>query len=311
MDSVISTILPVFGIILIGYLAARLRFMQEAAIDGLVRFVFNFAVPLLLFRSIGGAGLPADIPWVLPAAFYLGAVTTFILGVAAGGILFRRGALNAMSYGAAAAYGNTVLMGIPIVLVTYGEAASVPLFVIMGIHTLVMVPMVSLGYAAASGKGRGLGETLAELARDLARNPILVALIAGLLYGRFAPPLPAVLDEIARLLGETAMPAALFAMGGTLARYRLGGQTPHALTLAALKLILFPLAVWFVASELLALPLLWVQVAVVLAAMPSGVTAFLFASRYDAARATVTATVVLSTALAVISVPAAIYLTGG
>lgn len=310
MESVFDAILPVFGILVIGYLAARFGFMEDSAVDGLSKFVFNFAVPLLLFRKVAQAGLPADMPWELPIAYYGGVIAIFLVAAVLGAGLFRRGGAEAVSYGAAACYGNAVLMGIPIVLATYGDGASLPLFIIIGIHTLVMVPVISLGYAFAGGKGRGLGGALGDIAGDLARNPILIGLLAGLLYGRYGPPLPSVIDETTRLLGEASMPAALFAVGGTLARYSIGGQVPHALGLSVIKLVLLPLVVWLLADWLLGLPLLWVQVAVVLAALPSGVTAFLFANRYGAAKNTVTTTIILSTLLGLFTVPAAIWLVG-
>ncbi len=295
---------------MIGYLAARFGFMEEAAVDGLSKFVFNFAVPLLLFRKIAQAGLPANMPWELPIAYYAGVIAIFLFAAVLGASLFRRGRAEAVSYGAAACYGNAVLMGIPVVLATYGDGASLPLVIIIGIHTLVMVPVMSLGYAFAGGKGRGLGGALGDIASDLVRNPILIGLIEGLLYGRYGPPLPSVVDETTRLLGVASMPSALFAVGGTLARYSIGGQIPHALGLSVIKLVLLPLVVWLLADRLLGLPLLWMQVAVVLAALPSGVTAFLFASRYGAAKNTVTTTIILSTLLGLFTVPVAIWLIG-
>ncbi len=310
MESVFDAILPIFGILAIGYLAARFGFMEDAAIDGLSKFVFNFAVPVLLFRKIAQAGLPADMPWALPIAFYAGAIAIFLFAAILGGSLFRRNSAEAVSYGAVACWGNTILMGIPIVLATYGDSASLPLFILIGVHTLIMAPVLSLGYAFAGGKGRGLGSALGDVAGDLVRNPILIGMVAGLLYGRYAPPLPLVVDETTRLLGEASMPAALFAVGGTLARYSIGGQVPHALGLSFIKLILLPLVVWVLADRLLGLPVLWVQVAVVLAALPSGVTAFLFAGRYEAAKNTVTTTIVLSSFLGLVTLPGAIWLLG-
>lgn len=310
MESVFDAILPIFGILTIGYLAARFGFMEDAAIDGLSKFVFNFAVPVLLFRKIAQAGLPDNMPWELPFAFYGGIIAIFLFGAVLGVALFRRGPAEAVSYGAAACWGNTVLMGIPIVLATYGDSASLPLFILVGLHTLIMAPVLSLGYAFVGGKGRGLGGALGDVAGELVRNPILVGMLAGLLYGRYGPPLPMVVDETTRLLGEASMPAALFAVGGTLARYSIGGQVPHALGLSIIKLVLAPLVVWVLADRLLGLPMLWVQVAVVLAALPSGVTAFLFAGRYEAAKNTVTTTIILSTLLGLLTLPAAIWLVG-
>ena len=308
MESVFEAILPVFGIMILGYLAARFGFMEEPAIDGLSKFVFNFAIPVLLFRKLALAGLPDRIPWELPIAYYGGVFAIFLFAAVLGIVLFRRGPAEAISYGAASCYGNGILIGIPIVLATYGDRASVPLFLVVGIHTLILVPMISLGYALAGGKGRGLAGALGDIASDLVRNPILIGMAAGLFYGRYGPALPQVVGETMRLLGEASMPAALFAVGGTLARYSIGGQVTHAIALSAIKLALLPLVVWLLATQLLGLPLLWVQVVVLLAALPSGVTAFLFADRYGAAKNTVTTTIVLSTFLGLATVPVAIWL---
>lgn len=310
VESVFSAILPVFGILILGYLAARFGFMEESAIDGLSKFVFNFAVPLLLFRKLALTALPDPIPWELPIAYYGGVFAIFLFAAALGVGLFRRGPAEAISYGAASCYGNGILIGIPIVLATYGDRASLPLFIVVGIHTLVLVPVISLGYALAGGKGRGLAGTFGDIAGDLVRNPILIGMAGGLFYGRYGPALPQVVGETMRLLGEASMPAALFAVGGTLARYSIGGQVPHAIALSLVKLALLPLVVWLLAAELFGLPLLWTQVAVLLAALPSGVTAFLFANRYGAAKNTVTTTIVLSTFLGLATVPLAIWLTG-
>jgi malonate transporter len=310
VESVFDAILPVFGIMILGYLAARLGFMEESAIDGLSKFVFNFAVPLLLFRKLALAGLPDPIPWELPIAYYGGVFAIFLVAAALGVSLFRRGPAESISYGAASCYGNGILIGIPIVLATYGDKASVPLFIVVGIHTLVLVPAISLGYALAGDKNRGLASALGDIASDLVRNPILIGMAAGLFYGRYGPALPQIPGETMRLLGEASMPAALFAVGGTLARYSIGGQIGHAIGLSVIKLALLPLVVWFLATAVLDLPHLWTQVAVLLAALPSGVTAFLFADRYGAAKNTVTTTIVLSTLLGLGTVPMAIWLVG-
>jgi malonate transporter len=310
LESVFDSILPVFGILVIGYLAARFGFMEDSAIDGLSKFVFNFAVPVLLFRKISQAGIPEPMPWHLPIAYYGGVIAIFVLAVFLGVMLFRRGTAEAVSYGAVACYGNTVLMGIPLVLATYGDRASLPLFIIIGIHTLILVPVVSLGYAFAGGKGRGLGKAMGDIAADLVRNPILIGLLVGLIYGHFGPALPKAVDTTMRLLGESSMPAALFAVGGTLARYSIGGQVPHAFGLSLIKLVLLPLLVWFLADPMLGLPTLWTRVIVLLAALPRGVTPFLFATRYGAAKNTVTTTIILSTVLGLISVPVTIWLIG-
>ena len=298
MESVLETILPTFGIILIGWLTARLGLFRELAVDGVAQYVFGIAIPMMLFQSTARATIPTEFPLDLLLSYYLGALAAFAVGMLAAGSLFHNALAQQGVFGGASAHSNTVLLGIPVVLGVLGEDATVPLFVLIGVHGLIMVPLI----VTVIGIGRRQGGTIAKVARetvgDLVHNPIVVALLAGALYGLYAPPLPMAAERVVSALAGTAGPCALFALGGVLARYRLAGELGEAAAVSAVKLIVHPLVVWALATYVFTVPPSWVWVAVLLAAMPTGINVFVLAHRYGVATGSIGIAVVLSTALA-------------
>lgn len=297
MASVLEIVTPVFGIVLIGWLAARAGVFGKGAIDGIVDFVFTIAIPLLLFRTLATAGLPEDIPWNVLFAYYLGTYVVFAVGMLAAGIVFRKTLSEQGAFAGSGCFSNLVLLGIPIVFAVFGEAASVPLFLVIGVHNAVLLPVLAVVLGLGQNRSGALLGGLRETFVDLLRNPLVIGLVGGLVYGRIGPPLPGPIDDIIRMLGTAGAPVALFALGGTLARYRIGGLVGEALLICALKLVVLPLVVWLFAARVFELDPTWVWVVTLLAAMPTGVNVFIFSSKYGASPGTAGTTIVLSTAL--------------
>jgi len=104
------------------------------------------------------------------------------------------------------------------------------------------------------------------------------------------------------------VPCSLFALGASLAGYPLTGDVPPALLLSGLKLVAHPVLVWILAVPVLGLEGIWVQVAVTMAAMPSGINVYLFGARYNAAPGVAARTVFLTTALSLVTLSFVLYL---
>jgi len=310
VGSVLGIVTPVFGIVLIGWLAARAGVFGKGAIDGIVDFVFTIAIPLLLFRTLAKAGLPDDIPWDVLLAYYLGAYAVFALGLVVAGVVFRKGLAEQGAFAGSGCFSNLVLLGIPIVLAVFGEAASVPLFLVIGVHNTVLLPLLVLVLGLGQRRTGALLGGLRETLFDMVRNPLVIGLVSGVIYGRIGPPLPGPIDEIIRMLGGAGAPVALFALGGTLARYRISGYFGEAVVICALKLIVQPLVVWLLATRVFDLDPVWAGAITLLAAMPTGVNVFIFTSKYGASPATAGTTIILSTALGAGTVSALIWLFG-
>jgi predicted permease len=136
---------------------------------------------------------------------------------------------------------------------------------------------------------------------QLIRNPIVIALLAGSLWRATNLGLHPIPDRFLELLGEAGIPTALVALGLSLASYSLKGQWRGILTLMSLKMLLLPLAVWLIARHVVDLDPFWTEIAVVLAAMPTGANAYLFAQRYATGTASVSGAIAIGTALSLVT----------
>ena len=263
---IIEIIAPIFGIVLIGWLAARLQAFDEAATRGLSLFAFNFAIPIMLVRTLSRAELPPEPEWRLVVVYFAGAGIVFTLGLVAARRLFDRPGAEPAIFGISAAFSNTIILGIPLVLQAYGEAAAVPLSLIVAFHSALLFTATTVAAEAGIG-GKVPAPALARnILKGLATNPILWGIGAGLALNLQGLRLPAVADRLAEILGAAALPAALFALGANLSRFRLAGSVQEALLLSAFKILLYPALVWLLGTYLIPLQPVSLTVAVTVAA---------------------------------------------
>lgn len=308
MEPVLESILPTFTIVLVGWLMAKLRLFRQIGVDGVAQYVFGVAVPMMLFRYTANAEIPADIPWGFLLSYYLGAFLAFGIGMLVAGGVFYNGISHQGAFGGAASYSNTVLLGIPVVGGILGDEALVPLFVLIGVHGLIMVPLIVTIISYGRRQGGTIGKVAKESIGELVHNPFIVALAAGGLYGLYMPPLPGPIDNVIGTLAGTAGPCALFALGGVLAQYPVTGGLKEAFAVSFIKLVLHPAIVWVLATQIFGVQESWVWVAVMLAAMPAGINVFILAHRYEVASGGIGMSVVLSTALALLTLAGLIQL---
>ncbi|TVR69532.1 MAG: hypothetical protein EA427_07910, partial [Spirochaetaceae bacterium] len=147
----------------------------------------------------------------------------------------------------------------------------------------------------------------------MARNPIVGGLFVGLAFNIFAIPVPEALGTVTGWIRASALPAALFVTGASLRQYRLAGHLAETGMIILTKLLIHPLLVWVAAALILRLPPLWTAVAVVTASLPTGINASVFASKYDAAVAPITSSILVTTALSVVTLTVllAVFSPGG
>lgn len=306
MLTVVDLILPIFAVIALGWGATFTPVFDAASARALSGFVFFFAVPLMLFERVattdpveGGAG-------GLLATYYLATAVVFALGALAARLGFRRRGDETVLIGFAAAYANTVMIGIPVVLTVIGADAAFALFLIISFHSLVFFTLTTVLVESVRGARAGVRRIAPEVARGVVTNPILVALVLGVVANRAGLPLPALFRDFAQLVGGAAVPCALFATGAALRQFHIGGALPLVAVVVALKGVVHPLVAFVLATQVFDLSALFTAVAVVLAALPVGVNPYLFAARYGVAEAECATAIAVSTPLAVITVSLAL-----
>lgn len=311
MSSVLDTVLPVFGLIALGFVAARARIVDAATARGLAQFVFNIAIPAFLFRTIALLETQAIAPWGLWLAFFGGIALVWAAATVVARAIPALDADGGSSAAMAAGFGNLVMLGTPLAISHFGPQAAFPAGLILSAHAPVLWFAATV-HREFSRTGTHL--TLAAMTRDLAlglaRNAIVIALLAGAVWRVTGLGLHPVPGAMLKMLSDASIPTALFALGLSLAGYSLKGQWSAMAVLIVLKMAMLPAAVWLLVTYAVSLPPLWAKVAVLLAAIPTGANAFLFASRYDAALPAVSGAIAVGTALAAITVTALLYWMG-
>jgi malonate transporter len=297
LATLLNTVAPVFGIMLLGFLAVRMKMLEEAGVKGLVLFVFNFAIPLLLFRSLASVELPEQIEWSFVLSFYGASYACYFLGMLLGRFLFRRPLGDQAIFGMSAGFSNTVLLGIPILLTAYGPEATLPIFLLIAFHSATLLPLTTIILQIARGQEVSALGQARTVGLEIIRNPIIMGLFLGFMANLLEVALPSGIDRTVELLASSAIPCALFAMGASLAGYPLMGDASPAVFMTAIKVVLHPLLAWILAVPVFGLEGIWVPVAVTMAAMPTGVVVYLFSARYNAAQGVAARTVLLSTIL--------------
>lgn len=271
MENAILVVLPVAGIVLLGFACVKIGYISEDAAGGVARFAAAVAIPLLAFRTIERAGWPASADNTLEifGSFYGAALLVLVVALVVAHALFHSGAADAWAAAVGSSHGNVILLGIPAVLMIVGGDIGQPLFFLVALHGLVMAILTALVAALAE---RRLGELLSGVwaaAAEQIRNPLLIGVLLGLLWNRLGLPLPASVDGIIGTLAKVAAPVALFGFGGVVARYPIAGALGMPMAISVLKLGLNPVLVWLIATRLFSLPGSWIWAAVVLAAMPT------------------------------------------
>jgi malonate transporter and related proteins len=325
---VLNKLLAIFGTVALGWLAGRLRWLGEpaGAIDParlLGNAAFYIFVPALLFRTTARLDIAA-MPWATVVAFFV-PVLAMLGAVYTAGRLRRRGRpapdLAAGERIAAApsvravsvVFGNSVQVGIPVVTALFGEAGLGIHIALVSVHALVLLSaltvLVELDLArerASHDASAGLWRTLRSTVRNTVIHPVVLPVLAGGLYNATGWPLPGPLDETLQLLGTAVAPLCLVLIGITLA-YTAGatvlGSVRGALGITLLKLLALPALVLAVAHGGFGLRGLPLQVAVMMAALPTGSNALIFAQRYRSQEAQATTAIVLSTVGFVLTAP--------
>ena len=267
---------------MVGYVTASVGWFDQVAIRGLTRFVFDFAVPMLLLRTISTATLPDVIPWDYLASYYLGTFIILLSGLGITRLLWQRTFSQQVINAFSSSFSNTVLLGIPIILLTFGDRAVLPLFIIIGTHGIIMVPLFTIMLEMGKSGRAPIKTVIVRTSYGLFTNPLIIGLLSGLACNLFEITLWKPLDEMAKLLANSVTSCALFALGATLASFRKNIPWQEVPMIVILKTILHPVVVWGLATLVFRVKeVIWIQVLVLLAAQPTGVNPFLFASRYD------------------------------
>lgn len=292
----LAALASVFICILLGYLAKHFRYVQEQVERGLTEFVFKVSVPALIFLAMAQQTDSQGSMWGYWISYFGGAALVWALCAWLACRYLQQDKRSALLMGFSTSQSNTVFVGVPLILQAFGPQASYPLFMLLAVHMPVMMGAASFIIEADGSKP--VSHQVRGLAQVLGKNPIFVALMAGLLWKLLPISVPELPEQILKTLAQCASACALFALGMSIHRLGIRGHMGPISLVVTGKLLLHPLAVWVLATFVFDMPPLFTAVATMFAAMPIGINSYLLASKYQAGEATVASSIALSTLLA-------------
>lgn len=299
---VANIVLPLFGIMVVGFLAGYFGILKKNGSAFLSRFVFVVALPSLAFIKLSHVPASEFFNWPFLGALGGSMLATMVIGLTVARLAFP-GSLTAHAmHGLTAMYSSTGYVGLPLILLAFGEVALVPGIIGAVITGTVFLPIAVL--LAETDRGRREGVmSFAPLLRVL-RNPVLIATAAGLICSASGIVIPKPAAKLFELLGDAYVPCALFSAGLFMSGGIVRTATAEIGWLVIAKLILHPIIAWWLAYHVFDLEGILPAIVVLQAALPCGVPVFVLAQHYNTFTARSNAVIVISTAFSIITLSA-------
>ena len=296
---VVNLILPVFAVVVTGYLFARLGILPESVGGILIQFVYYVAIPALLFVVIAQEKIDSLLNWPFIAA-YGGVVVVVFLIILFGSILSRKMALASATMLATICVGsNTAIIGLPLLHSLFGHKIVVLSAITNIIVVALFLVQVLILEASGPNDSESAGSKLAHI-KNAVLNPIILSVILGVAYAITPLSLPKLVTDYLELLGAALTPCALFAIGMSIKPAEVLKSGATIVFASTVKLLVVPILV-FAAARMIGLDPLMTIVAVVAAAVPTAKSEFILAKQYHQSEDLVAGTISLTTAISIIS----------
>ena len=300
MFDVLTVVLPVFIVLAFGYAAVWGKVIQDAHIDGLMKFAQTFAIPCLLFRAISTLDLRTSLDVPLLFSFYAGVVAAFGVGLFGARFLFGRSWEDSVAISFCCLFSNTLLLGLPITERAYGADGLIGNYAIIAFHAPFGYMIGITAMELARAQGTPLQHLPAKVGKAMFSNAIVLGIGLGFVVNLTGTTLPAVFTDAVDIIGRAALPAALFGLGGVLFRYRPEGDMRVIAFVCLISLGLHPLVVYVLGtSGNLSTDAL--RSGLVTAAVAPGANAYIFANMYGTAKRVAASSVLFGTALSIIT----------
>jgi malonate transporter and related proteins len=308
MIEVLNLALPFFGLIFIGFACGKLKQIPDTALAWMNFFIVYVALPALFYRILAQTPLQrlarVDFIFATTLATFWAFTVSFVIGMA-----IRRGNIaDSTIAGLAGGYGNIGYMGPGLALATLGAQAAVPVALIFCFDNIVLFTMVPFLMALAAPRPMSVAEIAVQVVKRVALHPLIVASALGVLSAavHFQPPVA--LDRLMQFLQNAAAPCALFALGVTVALRPLAKMPWEVPFLTVVKLALHPVLVFLLLSLFGPFDQIWIDTAVLMAALPPALNVFVFARQYDVWVEQASSAVLVGTLVSVVTLTSVMWM---
>lgn len=302
MTPIVNVVLPVFGLILAGYIVGHFRLLGEASSEAISRFVYYCALPAFIFGSLARMD-PARIfdPTFL-AAYGGGMFAVYAAALALGRFVFKNERAEASLFAMGSIFANSGYLGIPLALVAFGPAGTLPAVIATVFMSVTIVAIVTILVETDPRRRKEGSRVALDAILSVFRSMLVMPALLGVAWSLTGFSLPIPVITFLDLLGAAAGPCALFAIGLFLVGKPIRQDLGEIGAMVAIKLLLHPLVTWIFAFHVFAVDPEWATIAVVMAATPSGANCFVVAQHYGIYVGRASSGILISTVASVVTV---------
>lgn len=305
MGDILSLTIPFFGIILLGAFSRSSGFFDEQAGRILARFAFFVVLPAFMFVSITSAPVSeiANPHFIL--RYEAVTIIIFALGIVFATRILGLSGRSSGIFALNATYPNYGYIGVPLAILAFGQGAVVPMSLILVCDSIMLLLLTAI-FTRDKGSA-DLSSALMQMLQSMARNPLLLSVLAGFIFSASGLTLPDMPIFFLDMLAGAAAPTALFALGITLIGQPIRSARAELGTITVLKLVIHPLLMGVVMLTMPGLDVLWIQTAILFACLPVAANVFALSEFYQAYSGRTATSIMLTTLIASLTVPATLY----
>jgi predicted permease len=308
MLDVINLALPYFGLIFVGYACGKFKQIPDTGLAWMNFFIVYVALPALFFGILAKTPFEqlAQVNFIV--ATTLATFAAFLISFAIGMIMRHRRVGEASIAALAGSYGNIGYMGPGLALATIGAQAAVPIALIFCFDTLLLFSLVPFMMALATPERMSAGAIARQVTRQIATNPLVVATAVGIGAAAIHLEPPIALERLLQFLQNAAAPCALFILGVTVALRPLRRVPWEVPILTVIKLVIHPVLLFCLLSVIGITDQMWINTALLMAALPPALNVFVFARHYDTWVEQASTSVLLGTLVSVATLTTVMWL---
>ena len=293
--------LPLFILILLGFLAVKLGRWQKTVTDSLTKFTFYIAFPIMLFQIMSHFSEQSEIDIKLLLVFFGGSFIVFAIGCLIASKIFKLNGSQSTLFAMGGIYTNTVFVGIPIIKMLLGDQAIPIVAIIVIFNALILWTLATVSIEFVQ-MGKLSGRSFIKALKNVSKNPIIIGIFTGIAVNYIGLPIPNFINQSTKMVSEMTAPLSLIVLGMGLAEYKIRDQFLITGSICILKLAILPI-VTYIVGKLLGLPTLELQVVVLLSSVSIAINCYMMARQFEVLQGPIASSLLISTALSSVTTP--------
>ena len=301
MEQIISVILPIFIILSVGYLSLRLNMLNTTHVQAIIQFIIKVSLPAFLLYALSTRSF--DEIWQMPyfLGYLLGSLILFFSAYTLYRRFFKVPRHQAAVIGLGSSMSNTGFIGTAVLTLLIAQAAVPYLAMTLVIENIILLSLMLILIESSDQQDKALSTIILSTLQNLAKNPIILSIILGLICSVYTVQWPVSLELPLKSLASTASPLAIFVIGASLATLTIKDLSKDVLIICTIKLLIMPIVVTSIIYIMPGSTAKMAYAALILSALPMA-TAFGIYGQLNGIAEQSVASVMLSTLLSLVSI---------